>query len=125
MAEIKMNEMDKYEAIKSYIAGEVELADEVKDALIDFCDAKVKQLESKRMKAAEKRQSKDTLTEAVRACLSSEYKTIQDILEELDDESATANKIANRCKKLIDAGIAERGTVKVDKKSKVAYKLVV
>lgn len=99
------------------------------DALKAFAENEIEQLNKKALKAKEraaaKRAEADELTDKVKAVLTEEYKTIAEIVIELDDEEVTAGKVTSRLTKLVNAGEAEKTDVKVDKRPVKGYRLPV
>ena len=99
------------------------------DALKAFAENEIEQLNKKALKAkkraAAKRAEADELTDKVKAVLTEEYKTIAEIVIELDDEEVTAGKVTSRLTKLVNAGEAEKTDVKVDKRPVKGYRLPV
>ena len=99
------------------------------DALKAFAENEIEQLNKKALKAKErataKRAEADELTDKVKAVLTEEYKTIAEIVIELDDEEITAGKVTSRLTKLVNAGEAEKTDVKVDKRTIKGYRLPV
>lgn len=99
------------------------------DALKAFAENEIEQLNKKALKAkkraAAKRAEADELTDKVKAVLTEEYKTITEIVVELDDEEVTAGKVTSRLTKLVNAGEAEKTDVKVDKRTVKGYRLPV
>ena len=97
------------------------------DALKAFAENEIEQLDKKALKAKEraaaKRAEADELTDKVKAVLTEEYKTIAEIVIELDDEEVTAGKVTSRLTKLVNAGEAEKTDVKADKRTVKGYRL--
>ena len=136
----KMTKKNVYEALINFVEtgdmsyevlnGEVlEKVNVSPDALKAFAENEIEQLDKKALKAKEraaaKRAEADELTDKVKAVLTEEYKTIAEIVIELDDEEVTAGKVTSRLTKLVNAGEAEKTDVKVDKRTVKGYRLPV
>ena len=95
----------------------------IKDALADnaelvaFCDKEIAAIDHKADKARERAALKatepDTLMNAVLNVLTDEPMTVADILAAVNEEGATAAKVANRASKLVRAGKAVKTSVTV------------
>ena len=95
----------------------------IKDALADnaelvaFCDKEIAAIDHKADKARERAALKatepDTLMDAVLNVLTDEPMTVADILAAVNEEGATAAKVANRASKLVRAGKAVKTSVTV------------
>ena len=136
----KMTKKNVYEALINFVEtgdmsyevlnGDVlEKVNVSPDALKAFAENEIEQLNKKALKAKErataKRAEADELTDKVKAVLTEEYKTIAEIVIELDDEEITAGKVTSRLTKLVNAGEAEKTDVKVDKRTIKGYRLPV
>ena len=136
----KMTKKNVYEALINFVEtgdmsyevlnGDVlEKVNVSPDALKAFAENEIEQLNKKALKAKEraaaKRAEADELTDKVKAVLTEEYKTIAEIVIELDDEEVTAGKVTSRLTKLVNAGEAEKTDVKVDKRPVKGYRLPV
>ena len=113
MTETKITKRDRYNEIIAILAGIEGTSD-----LIDFCEAEIELLNKKAAKvkeaAAAKKAEVDPLTEAVKAALTDEFKTIADVTAALDPAlDATPSKVSNRLSGLVKAGAAEDTMVSV------------
>lgn len=112
-----------YEVLNGDVLEKVNVSPE---ALRAFAENEIEQLDKKALKAKEraaaKRAEADELTDKVKAVLTEEYKTIAEIVVELDDEEVTAGKVTSRLTKLVNAGEAEKTDVKVDKRTVKGYR---
>ena len=72
-------------------------------------------------RAEKKKQESDALTDRIYALLDEDLITVDEILEELDDEEVTRNKVTARLGKLVKAGKVEKESVKVDGNRRMAY----
>lgn len=125
MAE-KMTKAMWFEEIKAV----VEASDyERKDDAIEFIDKQLELIASKaekaRERAAKTKAEGDELREAVRAVLTDEFQTIDDIVAQIAEEGVTKAKVTARLTQLVKAEMAEKDQVKADDGRKVmAYRLV-
>ena len=120
MAE-KMTKRDKF----LEVIAKLEQVSETKD-LIDFMYEQIELIDRKAQKAkenAEKRKMQDELLPVVKECLTDEFKTIADIVDEIAMEDVTAAKVSSRLNKLVASGDAVKETVIIEKRKLVAYKL--
>lgn len=97
------------------------------EAIVEFCDAQIDQIDKKaakaKEKAAEKKAANDELTEVVASILTNEFQTADEITAKIDGEDVSRAKVINRLTKLIGAGTAVKDTVKIEKSTKTVYKL--
>ena len=125
MAE-KMTKAMWFEEIKAV----VEASDyERKDEAVEFIDKQLELIASKaekaRERAAKTKAEGDELREAVRAVLTDEFQTIDDIVAQVAEEGVTKAKVTARLTQLVKAEIAEKDQIKADDGRKVmAYRLV-
>lgn len=125
MEKTKITKKDFYAAIITAMqTGETSVEP---DEIIAFCEREIDALDRKAAKAketaAKKKAEADALTDAVAAALTDEFETIATIAARIDDEDATVSKVTYRLGQLAKNGVAEKGEVKVDKRTLVAYKL--
>ena len=124
MAE-KMTKAMWFEEIKAV----VEASDyERKDEAVEFIDKQLELIASKaekaRERAAKTKAEGDELREAVRAVLTDEFQTIDDIVAQVAEEGVTKAKVTARLTQLVKAGVAAKDMVKTEDSRKVtAYKL--
>ena len=125
MAE-KMTKVMWFEEIKAV----VEASDyERKDEAVEFIDKQLELIASKaekaRERAAKTKAEGDELREAVRAVLTDEFQTIDDIVAQVAEEGVTKAKVTARLTQLVKAEMAEKDQIKADDGRKVmAYRLV-
>ena len=97
-----------------------------KDELVDFIDKEIEILEKRKVAAKERAEKKksesDALTDEIFALVTEEVKTVEAILEGLDDEDITRNKVTARLGKLVKAGLVVKESVKVDGNRRMAYR---
>ena len=114
----KITKREMYNDLIAYFKGEIAGIDE--DAVIEFAEKQIKQLDKKAeaaKKAAEKKKAEgDALTDAVAAVLTDEFASIADITAAVagDDETITAPKVTYRLAKMVREGIAEKQQITVE-----------
>lgn len=123
---IKMTKVDYFEQL----AGIVEASDvENKEDILKFIQGSIETLENRKRAAQERAEKKksepDELAEAVKAVLSEELQTADDIAAQIEGEDVTKQKVVARLTKMVNAGIVRKDSVKTDDKRKVmGYALV-
>ena len=125
MEEKKLTKKEYYGMSKEVI---MDTEIENKEDLVEFIDAQVALIETKAMKAKEKRAEKnaegDELRNAVQSVLTSEFQSADSILGQIEGEDLTKAKIIARLTQLVKAGVAEKTKTKTeDKKEITVYKL--
>ena len=123
---IKMTKVDYFEQL----ADIVEASDvENKEDILKFIQSSIETLENRKRAAQERAEKKknepDELAEAVKAVLSEELQTADDIAAQIEGEDVTKQKVVARLTKMVNAGIVRKDSVKTDDKRKVmGYALV-
>ena len=123
---IKMTKVDYFEQL----AGIVEASDvENKEDILKFIQSSIETLENRKRAAQERAEKKknepDELADAVKAVLSEELQTADDIAAQIEGEDVTKQKVVARLTKMVNAGIVRKDSVKTDDKRKVmGYALV-
>ena len=114
----KMTKRDMFETVKkAFETGEFDLVNEV----IAFCDKEIESLDTKAVKAKERAAAKkaeaDVLMDQVREALTDEYQTIADIAATVStvNADATVSKVQYRLTKLIEADVAEKTQITLEK----------
>jgi hypothetical protein len=121
MTEIKVTKRERFNEIIDVLSGIDGTAD-----LVAFVEDQIALLDRKAAKAKETaatKKAEDALLPVVEAALTDELSTIADIVARIDVEDMTAAKAASRLNKLVASGVAVKDTVKVDKRTLVAFKL--
>ena len=121
MTEIKVTKRERFNEIIDVLSGVDGTAD-----LVAFVEDQIALLDRKAAKAKETaatKKAEDALLPVVEAALTDELSTIADIVARIDVEDMTAAKAASRLNKLVASGVAVKDTVKVDKRTLVAFKL--
>lgn len=100
---------------------------EKQDELLEFIDKEVDTLNRRKDAAAaraeKKRAESDALTDAIFAKIGEELVTVDDIMDGLDGEDITRNKVTARLGKLVKMGKIVKESVKVDGKNRMAYRV--
>ena len=123
---IKMTKIDCFEQLASI----VEASDaENKEDILKFIQSSIETLENRKRAAQERAEKKknepDELADAVKAVLSEELQTADDIAAQIEGEDVTKQKVVARLTKMVNAGIVRKDSVKTDDKRKVmGYALV-
>ena len=123
---IKMTKVDYFEQL----AGIVEASDvDNKEDILKFIQGSIETLENRKRAAQERAEKKknepDELADAVKAVLSGELQTADDIAAQIEGEDVTKQKVVARLTKMVNAGIVRKDSVKTDDKRKVmGYALV-
>lgn len=123
---IKMTKIDCFEQL----AGIVEASDvENKEDILKFIQSSIETLENRKRAAQERAEKKknepDELADAVKAVLSEELQTADDIAAQIEGEDVTKQKVVARLTKMVNAGTVRKDIVKTDDKRKVmGYALV-
>ena len=124
MAEVKITKTQMFEAIKAVI--EASEAPE-KEEMVVFIEHQVELIANKaekaKAKAATKKVEADEMEQAVAAVLTAELQTVDEIVAQVEGEEVTRAKVVARLKKLVEAGVAAKDSVKVEKSKRVAYRL--
>ena len=101
--------------------------EEKQDELIDFIDKQIEVLGKRKAAAAEraakKREQSDAMTDLILAQLGENLMTVDEIVDAIDDEEVTRNKVTARLGKLVKSGTVVKEAVKVDGNKRMAYRL--
>lgn len=129
----KMTKAMYFEVIRGIIEGlGAEAFPEGVDAddVLDFIDRQVALLDKRaaasKERAAKKRAASDELTELIYTMIfeADDYITADEIVEKIDDEEVTKNKVTARVSKLVKAGRVVKEQVKLeDGKKRMAYRI--
>lgn len=130
MEDKKLTKKEKFEILKEIVGNS---DSDNMDILVDFIDNEIaildKKAEKSKERAAEKKTAGDELRARVKAALTEEYQTAEDIMNNMtieDGEEITKAKITARLTQLINNGEAEKADAKIEgKNSKVkVYRLI-
>lgn len=125
---VKKTKVMYFAELKDMVMDAEGITDEFKDELVDFIDKQVEAIEKRKVAAAARAEKKkaeaDALTDEIFALMTEEFMTTDEIVDALDNEDVTRNKVTARLAKLIKEGKVVKETIKIDKKRKMAYKLV-
>lgn len=118
----KRTEMEQLQILKSIVENS---ENEARNELIESLEKKMAALDRRKAaakaRAEQKKAESDALTDKIFACMTDEAQTVENILESLDVEDVTRNKITSRLGKLIKAGLVTKQIVKIDGNRKMAY----
>ena len=124
---VKKTKVMYFAELKDMVMEAENIENELRDELVNFIDKQVETIEKRKVAAAaraeKKRAEADALTDEVFALLTEEFMTADEIVDALDNEDVTRNKVTARLSKLINAGKAVKETIKVEGKKKMSYKL--
>lgn len=124
--ENKITKKDYFGMIRAIIedASEVDMRDEI----IAFIDKEVNALDARAEKAkeraAKKREESDELRWAIFSVLTEEGQTVAEIVDQLDNEDITRQKVIARLTQLVKSGKVEKDTKKTEDKKKVTIYMV-
>lgn len=111
--EKKLTKKDYYEILKTTVEG-IEV--ENKEDLLTFIDRELELIENKsakaKVRAAEKKAEGDELRATVKAILTTENQTIDEIFGQIEGEDLTRAKIVARLTQLVKTGEAKKEEVK-------------
>lgn len=124
---VKKTKVMYFTELRDMVMEAEEITDELKDELVDFIDKQVETIEKRKVAAAARAEKKkaeaDALTDEIFALMTEDFMTADEIVDMLDDETITRNKVTARLAKLIKAEKVVKETIKIDGKRKMAYKL--
>lgn len=124
---VKKTKVMYFAELKDMVMDAEGVTDEFKDELVDFIDRQVEAIEKRKVAAAVRAEKKkaeaDALTNEIFALMTEEFMTADEIVDALDNEDVTRNKVTARLAKLIKENKVVKETIKIDKKRKMAYKL--
>ena len=123
--------MEKKITKKEYFAMVAEIIEgsdaQNKEELMEFIQKQVEALDKKadkaKERAAEKKAAGDELRTKVQSVLTEELQTIDEIVDAIDEEGVTRNKVVARLTQLVAAGIAIKDKVDSGSKKVMGYKL--
>lgn len=124
--ENKITKRDYFGMIRAIVedASEVDMRDEI----LGFIDKEVAALdvraEKAKERAAKKREESDELRQAIFEVLTGEGQTVADIVDKLDREDVTRQKVVARLTQLIKDGKVQKDTAKTEDKKKVTIYMV-
>lgn len=120
MEEKKMTKRDYFVEIKEILEGENEIA------LADVMAHEIELLDNKAVKnkerAAQRKIEGDELRDTISTILVDEPQTIDEIVEQIDDEEITKAKVVARLTQLVNLGEAIKEPVTKDGKKVMSYK---
>lgn len=128
MADVKITKRDYFSAIRTMVEG-IEMVGEIPaDQVLEFIDTQVAQLDAKAAKAkanaAAKKAEGDELRAVVKAVLTDEFQTRDDIFAQIDGgEDLTVAKVGARLTQLVASGDAVKEQIKAGDRKVMGYKL--
>lgn len=100
---------------------------EDQDDLLEFIDKQIEALDKRKAAAAvraeKKKAESDAMTEAILGQIGADLITVDEIVDALDSEEVTRNKVTARLGKLVKAGLIEKEYVKTDEGKRMGYRL--
>ena len=118
--EKKLTKKDYYEILKTIVEG-IEV--ENKEDLLTFIDRELELIENKsakaKVRAAEKKAEGDELRATVKAILTTENQTIDEIFGQIEGEDLTRAKIVARLTQLVNSGEAKKEEVKSEEGKRI------
>ena len=126
--EKKITKFDMFTDLKAIVAASVEIDEELKLAYEEMLDKELasleKRKESAQKRAAAKKEESDALTDEILAVIknATDVILVDDIVEALDNEEVTRQKVTARLGKLVNAGAVTKETVKVEGARKMGYR---
>ena len=99
---------------------------EDQDDLLEFIDKQIEALDKRKAAAAvraeKKKAESDAMTEAILGQIGADLITVDEIVDALDSEEVTRNKVTARLGKLVKAGLIEKEYVKTDEGKRMGYR---
>ncbi len=117
---VKMTKVDYFHQLAEIVENsEVEN----KEDILKFIEGSIETLENRKKAAQERAEKKktepDELSDAVKAVLTNELQTADEIVAQIEGEDVTKQKIVSRLTKMVNAGTVRKDTVKTEDKRKV------
>lgn len=117
---VKMTKVDYFHQLAEIVENaEVEN----KEGILKFIEGSIETLENRKRAAQERAEKKktepDELSDAVKAVLTNELQTADEIVAQIEGEDVTKQKIVSRLTKMVNAGTVRKDTVKTEDKRKV------
>lgn len=127
--EKKITKFDMFTDLKAIVAASVEIDEELKITYEEMLDKELasleKRKESAQKRAAAKKEESDALTNEILTVIKNatdDVILVDDIVEALDNEEVTRQKVTARLGKLVNAGAVTKETVKVEGARKMGYR---
>lgn len=109
------------EMVTSYVEESAERED-----LLEFIDKQLELIEKRKVaaseKAAKKKSESDALTETIFSLIGEDLITVDEIVEAINDENVTRNKVTARLGKLVKNELIVKVAVKMDGNKRMAYR---
>jgi hypothetical protein len=121
-----MTKAEYFAEIKNIVIANVEDQAQ-RDEYVEFIDKQIEVLANRKEAAAKraekKRAESDALTDKIYGFITDEPISIDEILEAIDDEEVTRNKVTARLGKLVREGKVAKTSVKVEGNKRMVYSL--
>lgn len=125
MADAKRTQRDYLVALRWMVEGVDTVGEVSADEVLEFIDKKIEQLDAKnaraKEKAAEKKTAGDELRAQVEALITADWKTGDQITEELGIEGITKPMVVNRLGQLVKAEIIVKEVRKIGDRKVMCY----
>lgn len=125
--EKKLTKREILVALKAHVETLTDEAGIPVEAVLDYIDTTIEQIDAKaakaKEKAAEKKVDGDKLREEVYACITDEWQTADDITATLGKEDVSKAKVVARLTQLFKADMVEKEQQKVGNARLMCYKL--
>lgn len=128
MADTKITKREYFAAIRTMVEGTDKVGEIPADQVLEFIDTQVAQLDAKAAKAkanaAAKKAEGDELRAVVKAVLTDEFQTRDDIFAQIDGgDDLTVAKVGARLTQLVASGDAVKEQIKAGDRKVMGYKL--
>lgn len=127
--EKKITKVDLFNGLKALVNASTELDEESKATYLEGLDKELasleKRKESAQKRAAAKKEESDALTEEILTVVKNavDVVLVDDIVNALEDDTVTRNKVTARLGKLVNRGDIVKEIVKVEGSRKMGYKI--
>ena len=124
---VKITKKEFYVALRGLVEAVETVGEIPSDAVLEFIDKQVAQLDAKAAKAKEKAGEKkaegDSLRSEVFACVTNEWQTGDQITAALDNGEVTKAKVTARLTQLVKSNQVEKDLQKVGERKLTVYRL--
>ena len=116
-----------FEALREIVLDTVPV-EEKQDELLIFIDKEIEALEKRKVsaqrRAEKKRAESDALTDQIYSLIGDDFITVDTIMESIDDEEITRNKVVSRLGKLVKMNKIEKELSKIEDKRRMVYRRI-
>jgi hypothetical protein len=124
---VKKTKAMYFEELRDMVIANVE-DQEKQNEFVEFIDKQLETLEKRKAAAADRAEKKkaesDALTDEIYAVIGDELVTVDAIVDALDSEEVTRNKVTARLGKLVKAEMIVKEAVTIDGNKRMAYRRV-